>query len=115
MKEKFIEFEFLGEKIQCKLLVDSYANNENLAIILVCKTEDGYEDWCDMTTNLPYEALEIPLAYVNLKANTDLVKIIKKYKLARNTGRTMSSGFNVYGLYEFNMDKVNEYAITVEE
>lgn len=114
-----IKFKFLDEDIECKLMVTEYENNGSLAIMLMNKDEDGdyevdgerYDMWCDLTTNLPFFGDHGTCAFVNLKGNTDLVKIIKKYKLAKDLDHSVSSGYNVYGLFEFNMDEVNKYKL----
>lgn len=107
-----IKFKFMDEEIECKLLVDSYLNG-NLAILLMSKDENGdYDIWCDLTTNIPaYDKLDKTEAYVNTKELTDLIGIIKKYKLAKSTDIRVSSGFNIYELFEFDMDEVNKYKL----
>ena len=106
----FIEFDFMGEKQKCNLLVDSYLADGSLAILLVDK--DG-EPWCDLTKCLasPFSGADETHAYLDTNSYTNLKEIVKKYNLGKYTEQNISQGFCVYPLYEFNMEEVNKYRI----
>ena len=88
----------------CRFLVTSYANNGNMAVII--ETEDG-EPYIDLTVNLDY--LMPFYAFVNTNNSLKLDKLLEKYKFAKPTGAIKNSGFCKYPLYEFDLEKMQEY------
>lgn len=79
-----------------------YMNEGNLAISLEC--EDG-EPYGMLTVNLRGKLPE-DMAYVDTNNIPDAEKFISENGLGTNTGITMVSGFCIYPLYRFNLDKL---------
>lgn len=106
MKGTMYVTDYYGNKVKVYPLIASYFNY-NLAIRLW--TDDG-EPWCTLTVNLPgAEDLPADYAYVDVNNFPEAEEFIKKYNLGEPTGLTKQSGFVVYPLYKFDLQKLKEY------
>lgn len=104
---KTIKVESYGNKYEVSLFVSSYLANNNMAIEMI--TNDG-EPFSSLTVNLDF--LMPGYAFIDTNNNPDNIEeIIKKTGIATPTGTVKQSGFCQYPLYEFDMDKLKEYAI----
>jgi hypothetical protein len=89
--------------------VDSYVNGDALYIALSTMDEETgeAEPFSDLTVCLS-APLESNLSFVDICNNPGAAKLIEQYGLGKPTGKYRQSGFNVYPLYEFDMDKIHE-------
>lgn len=95
-----------GGEYEVEALRAKYSNNGNLAIVLRC--ENG-EPFSTLTVNLSdYPKLKPNMAFVDTNNNLTAEEFIKEYELGKPTGTIGFSGYCVYPLYEFDLDKIKE-------
>ena len=81
-----------------------YRNNNSLAIMLICKNEDGYEEpFATLTVNLGYDDIVDDIyQFVDTNNCPWAEEFIKENNLGTPTGVYGRSGYCSYPLYEFN-------------
>ena len=82
--------------------VESYACNDNLAIVLNELTTGPF---ATLTVNL-YDDLPEDMAFVDINNYPWAEEFIKENNLGEPTGKYGKSGFCVYPLYRFYLDKI---------
>lgn len=87
------------------LTIERYCDPPNLAIDLDSK--DG--PYTGLTVNL---GVPLPpnMAFIDTNNNPEAPEFLGKYGLAKFTGGLVQSGYCVYPLYEFDMNKLKEAA-----
>ena len=87
------------------LILNMYRyRNDVLAILAECE-EDGYvEPFDDITTNIPDGISRDNFTYIN----EQYCELIEKNHLGTYTGITTPSGFNLYKLYNIDLDALRE-------
>lgn len=92
----FIKTDYDPGKEEVKVRTESYTDG-NLAILLVCA--DTHELFATLTTNI----ITMPPFHAAVDTNNlpHAEEFINEYKLGKNTGRTIQSGFCEYPVYDF--------------
>lgn len=96
--------DFDGGYIDVNIIVTRYAYYDNLRISF--ETADTHEAYSIITTNikkLPYNQ-----AAIDVNNHPEAPELIESQNLGFNTGKSIRSGFCVYPIYEFYMDKLPE-------
>lgn len=108
MTKNYFTLPFYGENYTLYLTKEQYCNNKRLAIIAF--TKDDGEYWCDISVNL--SDVEIPnderLAFVDTNNAPWAEKFLVENEIAEPTGQGARSGFCIYPLYRFNLDKLEK-------
>ena len=78
--------------------VSSYRNNGNLYVGLCHKEGREWEDFGDVTINLPYQFLEPNEAFITGDFTKDMLHFIKEHKLGKVLNETGRSGYATYQL-----------------
>lgn len=102
MKAEYKDY-YVTEKVTLKIA--NYANNNNLAIRMICEDE---EPFAMLTVNLG-EKLPPNQAYVDTNNLRTAFDFIILYNLGKLIGFGQS-GFCTYPLIEFDLDEVKKYA-----
>ena len=76
--------------------VSSYRNNGNLYVGLCHKEGREWEDFGDVTINLPYQFLEPNEAFITGDFTKDMLHFIKEHKLGKVLNETGRSGYATY-------------------
>ena len=92
-----------GQSYRVKMAVDRYVTNKNLALPMWC--EDG--PFATLTVNLD-EKLPGNQAYVDVNNCPWAEDLIRQYEIGKPLGRVRPSGWCVYPLYEFDLDRIKE-------
>ena len=97
----------------CVLVSDRYANNDHIALEIFSLEEGPF---ANLTVNLP-DTKRMPENYGFVDVNNfpQAEAVIAKLGIGKPTGRIASSGFCFYPLYEFDPEKIAEYAFTENE
>lgn len=99
---KTYKLDLYGQTFNLVANIDSYANNDSLAICL--NTDEG-EPFAVITVNIAESSIiGQNQAFVDTNNCSWAEKFIKKYKLGKPTGIMGYSGFCSYPLYEFNLE-----------
>lgn len=98
-----------GKDHQITFEIHKYAENDNLAIQMLC-WDDGYpEPWSMLTVNLSKKC-KPNRAFIDTNNNGDqIMSWLVANNLGKFTGRMDFSGFCVYEEFEFNMDELKKY------
>ena len=103
------DWEFGHEELA--LQVSSYANNGCLYIGLHNKTEEGFEQFGDLTVNLPISSMTPPKpneAYIDNFLSKESLRFIKKHKLGVILPEIGFSGYCTYAKVAFDMERLRE-------
>lgn len=92
------------------LTIDSYQNNDALAVIVMEVNEDGSEEYFDCITVNLWDSgmLGENRAYIDTNNCSWAEKMLKQHKFAKDTGYFGHSGFCTYPIYEFDLKKFSE-------
>ena len=98
-----------GTEHEITLEIHKYAENDNLAIQMMC-WDDGYpEPWSMLTVNLSRKC-KPNCAFIDINNNSDaIMNWLESNNLGFDTGVFEISGFCIYPMFEFNMDEVKKY------
>jgi len=100
-----------GQTYDVRLITDSYRNNGNLYVGLICRIEEYDNEWwepyADITVNVG--KMEKNCGAIDTNNFPQATEFLEEYQLATFTGRYEFSGYCAYPIYEFDMDKVNRY------
>ena len=96
--------DYFGNPIEVLPRLGKYAYTNNLAIRLV--TKDG-EPWATLTVNLDVK-LPPDYAYVDINNFDDASVFIEENGLGEWTGGIKQSGFVIYPLYKFDLEKLKQ-------
>ena len=98
-----------GKDHQITFEIHKYADNDNLAILMISWDEGYPEHWSTLTVNLD-EKCKPTCAFIDTNNNgEDIVKWLVDNKLGHPTGKLGFSGFCVYPEFEFDMDELKKY------
>lgn len=88
---------------------DTYAENGNTYIGLLCE-EDGFvEPYCSLTVNLSVP-LDKDKAFIDVNNNeSHLVRYLAENDFIEDTGYKAQSGYVLYPLYKLNLEKIKQY------
>lgn len=95
-----------GTYHNCRLVADRYLLDESLCIRIV---EDDGEGVAILTVCLDAIGLKSNEAFVDTNNCPWADSFIETYELGTFTGKKKPSGYCVYPLYQFDMDKVGKY------
>lgn len=104
MKTYKVETDFGTYEVE--LGVSEYINNGSLAIELIDAEER--DTFAVLTVNIEEEGADKETAYVDINDCPWAPKFIKENELGEFAGKYGESGFCVYPLYKFNLDKIKE-------
>lgn len=93
------------EEYDLYFLVTSYHDNGNMAIVMIDAEDD--EEFGVLTKNLG--EVEPGYAFIDTNNNSGAIKMLKKYKFAKDENYYESSGFTSYPLYKFDLEKMKDY------
>lgn len=98
-----------GNNHQITLETNTYAENGNLYVGLIC-WDDGFPlPWSNLTVNLGAKC-KPNCSFIDTNNNGDgIISWLEANKLGKLTGRTKASGYCIYPEFEFDMDEVNKY------
>ncbi len=89
--------------------VSSYRNNGNLYVGLCHKEGRDWEDFGDVTINLPYQFLEPNEAFITGDFTKDMLHFIKEHKLGKVLNETGRSGYATYQKVAFDLARLAEF------
>ena len=104
------DWEFGHEELA--LEVSSYANNGCLYIGLHNKTEEGFDQFGNLTVNLPMSSMIPPEpneAYIDHFLSKENLRFIKKHKLGVVLPEIGFSGYCAYAKVAFDMERLWEF------
>ena len=104
------DWEFGHEELA--LEVSSYANNGCLYIGLHNKTEEGFDQFGNLTVNLPISSMIPPKpneAYIDNFLSKESLRFIKKHKLGVVLPEIGFSGYCAYAKVAFDMERLREF------
>ena len=104
------DWEFGHEELA--LEVSSYANNGCLYIGLHNKTEEGFDQFGNLTVNLPMSSMIPPEpneAYIDHFLSKENLRFIKKHKLGVVLPEIGFSGYCAYAKVAFDMERLREF------
>ena len=104
------DWEFRHEELA--LEVSSYANNGCLYIGLHNKTEEGFDQFGNLTVNLPMSSMIPPEpneAYIDHFLSKENLRFIKKHKLGVVLPEIGFSGYCAYAKVAFDMERLREF------
>ena len=100
-----------GQTYDVRLRTDSYRNNGNLYVGLICRIEEDDSEWwepyADITVNVG--KMEKNCGAIDTNNFPQATEFLEENRLATFTGRYEFSGYCAYPVYEFDMDKINMY------
>ena len=103
------DWEFGHEELA--LEVASHANNGCLYIGLYNKTEEGFEQFGDLTVNLPMSSMIPPEpneAYIDNFSSKEKLRFIKAHKLGDILPEVGFSGYCTYAKVAFDMERLRD-------
>lgn len=104
----FLEWEQFGETHRIELRVQTYVDDNNLAIEMVSWDKGEPGPWSILTVNLDGRRGK-DCAFINVNHLGDkILPWLEKNGLARPTGRVRQSGFVSYPEYHFNTEKLQQ-------
>ena len=103
LKNNEIEFEFYGDTYRLGLYKTTYTNNDNLAIVVM--DEDSQEQFTILTVNI-MDLPENNMAAIDTNNNADLAVAVEKAGFYTNTGIDIPSGFCMYPICVFDLDRI---------
>ena len=104
------DWEFGHEELA--LEVSSYANNGCLYIGRHNKTEEGFDQFGNLTVNLPMSSMIPPEpneAYIDHFLSKENLRFIKKHKLGVVLPEIGFSGYCAYAKVAFDMERLREF------
>ena len=104
------DWEFGHEELA--LEVSSYANNGCLYSGLHNKTEEGFDQFGNLTVNLPMSSMIPPEpneAYIDHFLSKENLRFIKKHKLGVVLPEIGFSGYCAYAKVAFDMERLREF------
>ena len=109
-----ISYELYGEKLELSFKITTYADNANLAILVMSKNDNNIiEPYGTMTVNI-VKLLKDNVACVDVNNFPEAINIIEQYNLGTFTGLRIPSGYCEYPVYEFNLSELKKYAFSNE-
>ena len=109
-KGKILNFKWELGEVPVSLHVGSYMYGGGLYIGLTSHADPNCpEPFADMTVNIPMCPLAKNEACINNDISKDLIRFIKKNHLGQIQERTVSSGYCVFKIAAFDLDKLKEF------
>lgn len=100
-------WEFGKEKV--RLSIDASAYGGGIFIGLESCDENGvWEDFADLTVNLPHEYTEPDEAFINDFGSKDKIRFIKENKIGRIMRAKGHSGYCTYAKVAFDLNRLKE-------
>lgn len=122
MKTLIYESPYTHEKEEVMFLIDKYSINNTLALEMICRDKDcGHiEPYTRVTVNLdtlPAIAdafIRDNMQCIDTNNNPGIDKWLEENGLATRTDMEFPSGYCVYPVMKFNLDKIREYEMTYD-
>ena len=112
---KTLKLHCYDETFDVCFYLNRYEHHDNLYVGLYCIEEGGFEPFCDITVNLDEK---VPEEHGYLDTNNMGSEMVDWLKANDFISLPLSFGFSgycVYPLVKFNMDKIKEYIAEIEE
>ena len=110
MSKKIVSFKWELGEVPVSLHVGAYMYGGGLYIGLTSHEDPACpEPFADMTVNIPMYPLEENEACLNNDISKDLVSFIKKNKLGKILQDTASSGYCIYRIAAFDLNRLKEF------
>lgn len=98
-----------GSNHAITLETNTYTENGNLCVGLICWDEGFREPWSNLTVNLGVKC-KPNCSFIDTNNNGDgIISWLEANKLGKLTGRMEMSGYCIYPEFEFDMDEVDKY------
>lgn len=108
---KTLGFDWKYGHEELALQVASYLNNGSLYIGIFNKTDEGFEQFGDLTVNLPMNSMILPEtseAYISDFSSKEKLEFIKKHRLGVVLPETGKSGYCTYAKVAFDLKRLRE-------
>ncbi len=101
-----------GKYIITRIEIGTYSYGNNLAIELFSLNEEWNceEPFATLTVNLDYNGLKENEAFIDINNCPWAKDFISENKLGKFTGIEWPSGYCIYPLYRFDLNKLKEFA-----
>lgn len=108
------EFKTLGYDWECGhedliIRVLSYADRKRLYIRLYKEENGEWEDFGNLTVNLPHEDVKKNEAFIDHNFFESKLQFIKKYQLGEILPETAVSGYCTFSKVAFDLDRLEEF------
>ena len=91
------------------LMVEFYCYGGSLCVRMLSHDEYGWDDFDDLTVNLPGYLLDPDMAFISGNSSEDKIAFIKEYQLGEVLARKGYSGMGEYYAVRFDLQKLAEY------
>ena len=110
------EFKTLGYDWECGhedliIRVLSYADRKRLYIGLYKEENGEWEDFGNLTVNLPHEDVKKNEAFIDHNFFESKLQFIKKYQLGEILPETAVSGYCTFSKVAFDLDRLDDYTL----
>ena len=110
------EFKTLGYDWECGhedliIRVLSYADRKRLYIGLYKEENGEWEDFGNLTVNLPHEDVKKNEAFIDHNFFESKLQFIKKYQLGEILPETAVSGYCTFSKVAFDLDRLEDYTL----
>lgn len=101
----FYELDLFGEHFKFKLIKNTYAANNTLAVQVI---SDQGEYLTTLTVNMPKD-YDLPehMQFIDVNNNPWALEFLEANQIAMPVGFSAYSGFCMYPLYQFDLDKLD--------
>lgn len=106
---KKLPFKWEFDEEMVSLEVNSYSYGDRLYIGMTSYGEDGPEPFADVTVNIPEYPLKVNEAFICGDFSKDLLNFIKENKLGKVLPYTVPSGYDMYAVVSFDLDRLAEF------
>ena len=96
----------------CYFLTGQFMADNSLSLE-IWNDEEG--PIADITRCLGNGNMNNNFGYLDMNNCPWSAKLVKELGIAKDTGLSQRSGYCIYPLYEFDMDKVNEYIMGIDD
>lgn len=108
-KKEILDYNWEFGKEKVRLSIDTYAYGGGIFIGLESCDENGvWEDFADLTVNLPHEYTEPDEAFINDFGSKDKIRFIKENKIGRIMRAKGHSGYCTYAKVAFDLNRLKE-------
>ena len=112
MKEENIktaEYNWSYGQEQIALKVCEYMHGKGLAVLMLSKEEEYWENFSDLTVNLPGYQVEPGEAFISDFCSKEKLSFIKQHGLGKILPEKGHSGYCTYAKVAFDLDKLAEF------
>lgn len=108
-EEKILDYNWEFGKEKVRLSIDAYTSGGTIFIGLESCDENGiWEEFGDLTVNLPHEYTEPDEAFISNFGSKDKIRFIEENGLGRKMRGEGHSGFCTYAKVAFDLERLRE-------